>query len=273
MSPTDYRRAPDAGRPARSAGLRKAFGGNGCCSHRPGRPPRQGRGPDRAVRVGQDDRPALPQRAGNARRRHRRLRGRARPLDFSAPVSKQQLAALRDRSAMVFQHYNLFPHMTVLRTSSRARCRCRSARAPRPSTEAEELLARVGLADKRDSYPFELSGGQQQRVGIVRALALQAATAAFRRADLGPGSRAGRRRPGRHQGTGRRRLDHGDRHPRARLCPPGRRRGDVHGRRRRRGARPPRQVLARPAGGAHPAVRPAGCCTNSERLQAAAASC
>lgn len=94
-------------------------------------------------------------------------------LDFSSPVSPKQLAALRDRSAMVFQHYNLFPHKTVLQNVTEGPLIVQ--RRPRSEVEAEALalLDRVGLADRRDSYPFELSGGQQQRVGIVRALALK----------------------------------------------------------------------------------------------------
>jgi L-cystine transport system ATP-binding protein len=94
-------------------------------------------------------------------------------VDFDGPVGRRELDALRDRSAMVFQHYNLFPHMTVLENVIEGPVQVR--RQPRAEAVAagERLLARVGLADKRDSYPFQLSGGQQQRVGIVRALAMR----------------------------------------------------------------------------------------------------
>ncbi|MFD6444476.1 amino acid ABC transporter ATP-binding protein [Promicromonospora sp. NPDC060204] len=87
--------------------------------------------------------------------------------------AKAGRAALRDRSAMVFQHHNLFPHRTVLENVIEGPTQVQ--RVPRETAvaRAEELLARVGLAEKRDAYPHELSGGQQQRVGIVRALALQ----------------------------------------------------------------------------------------------------
>jgi cystine transport system ATP-binding protein len=94
-------------------------------------------------------------------------------VDFGSPVSKRDLLALRDRSAMVFQHYNLFPHKTVLQNIIEGPVQVQGRRGAEATAEAESLLSRVGLADKRDAYPFELSGGQQQRVGIVRALALR----------------------------------------------------------------------------------------------------
>ena len=94
-------------------------------------------------------------------------------LDFSARVYKKEISDLRDRSAMVFQHYNLFPHMTVLQNVIEGPVQVQKRKRAEAVAEAEKLLARVGLADKRDAYPFELSGGQQQRVGIVRALALK----------------------------------------------------------------------------------------------------
>ena len=94
-------------------------------------------------------------------------------VDFSRGLPDRTRFALRDRSAMVFQHHNLFPHMTVLENVIEGPLRVQ--RRPRVTViaEAEALLERVGLADKRDAYPHRLSGGQQQRVGIVRALALQ----------------------------------------------------------------------------------------------------
>jgi len=94
-------------------------------------------------------------------------------LDFSAKVSKKNVSDLRDRSAMVFQHYNLFPHMTVLQNVIEGPVQVQKRKRAEAIADAEKLLARVGLSDKRDAYPFELSGGQQQRVGIVRALALK----------------------------------------------------------------------------------------------------
>ncbi|MEV7604995.1 amino acid ABC transporter ATP-binding protein [Paenarthrobacter sp. NPDC089322] len=94
-------------------------------------------------------------------------------IDFGTNVGKKDIAALRDRSAMVFQHYNLFPHMTVLKNIIEGPVQVQKRPKAEAIAEAERLLERVGLADKRDAYPFELSGGQQQRVGIVRALALK----------------------------------------------------------------------------------------------------
>lgn len=94
-------------------------------------------------------------------------------VDFSSKISKADAAALRDRSAMVFQHHNLFPHRTVLENVIEGPVYAHGVKKADAVARAETLLARVGLADKRDAYPFELSGGQQQRVGIVRALALR----------------------------------------------------------------------------------------------------
>ncbi|WP_115789196.1 amino acid ABC transporter ATP-binding protein [Arthrobacter silvisoli] len=99
--------------------------------------------------------------------------GRPLALDFGSPVGKREIAALRDRSAMVFQHYNLFPHMTVLKNVTEGPVQVQKRPKAEAEAEALRLLARVGLAEKRDAYPFQLSGGQQQRVGIVRALALK----------------------------------------------------------------------------------------------------
>jgi len=94
-------------------------------------------------------------------------------FDFSEPQSKAQRAALRDRSAMVFQHHNLFPHLTVLENVIEGPVHAHRVPKAEAVTRAEALLERVGLSEKRNAYPHELSGGQQQRVGIVRALALQ----------------------------------------------------------------------------------------------------
>jgi polar amino acid transport system ATP-binding protein len=74
---------------------------------------------------------------------------------------------------IVFQSFNLFPHMTVVENVTLAPRKARKLSRADANVEAEALLARFGLADKRDEYPDRLSGGQQQRVAIVRALAMQ----------------------------------------------------------------------------------------------------
>ena len=106
--------------------------------------------------------------------------GAEKPLivDFGgvAPSKKElakQLSALRDRSAMVFQQYNLFPHKTVLENVIEGPVQVQKRPRAEVVAEAESLLTRVGMLEKKDAHPFELSGGQQQRVGIVRALALK----------------------------------------------------------------------------------------------------
>jgi polar amino acid transport system ATP-binding protein len=80
---------------------------------------------------------------------------------------------IRRRIGMVFQSYNLFPHMTILRNVTLAPEKVLGKSAGDAKSAAIELLDRFGLADKADSYPDRLSGGQQQRVAIVRALAMQ----------------------------------------------------------------------------------------------------
>jgi len=80
---------------------------------------------------------------------------------------------IRRDIGIVFQAFNLFPHMSVLENVTLAPRKARGLGAEQANAEAEELLARFGLADKRDEFPDRLSGGQQQRVAIVRALAMQ----------------------------------------------------------------------------------------------------
>jgi polar amino acid transport system ATP-binding protein len=80
---------------------------------------------------------------------------------------------VRRRIGIVFQAYNLFPHMSVLENVTLAPRKALGKSRAEAAAEATELLARFGLADKRDEYPDRLSGGQQQRVAIVRALAMK----------------------------------------------------------------------------------------------------
>jgi len=83
------------------------------------------------------------------------------------------LNAIRRRIGIVFQSFNLFPHMTVLENVTLAPRKALGQSRSEASTAAAELLRRFGLADKQAEYPDRLSGGQQQRVAIVRALAMQ----------------------------------------------------------------------------------------------------
>ena len=93
--------------------------------------------------------------------------------DFSMKVPKKSVEILRRKSAMVFQHYNLFPHMTVLQNVMEGPIIVKKLSKVEARKRAESLLVKVGLSDKLDYYPHQLSGGQQQRVGIARALALE----------------------------------------------------------------------------------------------------
>ena len=79
----------------------------------------------------------------------------------------------RQKMGMVFQHFNLFPHMTILKNMTIAPMQLRHKSKEEAEKTALELLGRVGLADRANAYPSQLSGGQKQRVAIVRALAMQ----------------------------------------------------------------------------------------------------
>ena len=79
----------------------------------------------------------------------------------------------RQKMGMVFQQFNLFPHMTVLRNLTLAPMKLRKVSKEQAEKQAMDLLARVGLADRWDAYPSQLSGGQKQRIAIVRALCMQ----------------------------------------------------------------------------------------------------
>ncbi len=87
-------------------------------------------------------------------------------------MSEREIAAAREHIGMVFQSYNLFPHMTVLHNVTAAPIRVKGVPRARAEERARELLAMVGLSDKMAEYPARLSGGQQQRVAIARALAM-----------------------------------------------------------------------------------------------------
>ena len=79
----------------------------------------------------------------------------------------------RQKMGMVFQHFNLFPHKTILQNMTVAPIKVKGVPQAEAEKKAIDLLARVGLADRADAYPIQLSGGQKQRVAIVRALAME----------------------------------------------------------------------------------------------------
>lgn len=91
--------------------------------------------------------------------------------DITEP--KIDINKIRQKIGMVFQHFNLFAHLTALDNVCIGLIRVKGMKRKKAENIGMEALSRVGLADKRKSYPAELSGGQQQRVGIARALALE----------------------------------------------------------------------------------------------------
>lgn len=88
-------------------------------------------------------------------------------------VAEPEIRRICSKMGMVFQHFNLFPHMTVLQNVIEAPVTVKGLSREMIVPKAEQLLRKVGLLDKRDSYPSRLSGGQKQRVAIARALAME----------------------------------------------------------------------------------------------------
>ena len=95
-------------------------------------------------------------------------------LFHDAPVGKSARAvtAFRQQVGMVFQHFNLFPNLTIKENITLAPVRTGRMKSAEADAKAMELLKRIGLADKANAYPMQLSGGQKQRIAIVRALAM-----------------------------------------------------------------------------------------------------
>ena len=94
-------------------------------------------------------------------------------------MTELELARMRTRVSMVFQHFNLWPHMTVLENVTEAPIHVQKRPKAEVAAEAEQLLVKVGLLEKKDTYPSRLSGGQKQRVAIARALAMKSEVILF----------------------------------------------------------------------------------------------
>ena len=127
-------------------------------------------------------------------------------------IEDSNINEVRTKMGMVFQNFNLFPHKTVLENITLAPVKVKKENPQKAAEEAVELLKKVGLADKKDSYPDELSGGQKQRVAIARALAMKPEVMLFDEPDFSTGSGNGGRSAGSNERTWRGRNDHGHRH-------------------------------------------------------------
>lgn len=128
-------------------------------------------------------------------------------------ITERDIDATRAQMGMVFQHFNLFPHLTVKKNITLAPVRLGRMSQAAADKQAMELLERIGLADKADVYPNMLSGGQKQRIAIVRALAMNPEVLLFDEptSALTPN---GRRSSGTDERTGPRWHDHGGGDPR-----------------------------------------------------------
>ena len=93
--------------------------------------------------------------------------------DENGEIVRLDIDKLRQKMGMVFQHFNLFPHMTILENMTLAPMKVKGMSKEAAEQKALELLDRVGLKDRANAYPIQLSGGQKQRVAIVRALAME----------------------------------------------------------------------------------------------------
>lgn len=101
------------------------------------------------------------------------------PHDRAEYVSDKEIRQICGEIGMIFQHFNLFPHMTCLKNITYAPIKVKKQSKAQAEAEARRLLELVGLADKADAYPSQLSGGQKQRVAIARGLAMNPAVMLF----------------------------------------------------------------------------------------------
>lgn len=127
-------------------------------------------------------------------------------------IEESNINEVRTKMGMVFQNFNLFPHKSVLENITLAPVKVKKEDPKTAAEEAVELLKKVGLADKKDSYPDELSGGQKQRVGYRQSTGDETGGHAFRRADFRSRSGDGRRSSGSNERACRGRHDYGYRH-------------------------------------------------------------
>ena len=167
---------------------------------------------------------------------------------------EKHLNQVRSRIGMVFQSFNLFPHLKVIDNLTMAQVDVLGRSKDEARERAERLLERVGLPDKAQAYPDKLSGGQQQRVAIARALAMDPEVMLFDEptSALDPELVGEVLEVMRTPGRGR--HDDGGGDPRDALRPPGRRPGRAHGRPRHRGAGHPGAGPGAPDERARPGV-------------------
>ena len=203
--------------------------------HQPDGPRGREDRPVRSVRLGQVDADPLHQPPGDLSRRA----ASSSTARCSTTVPKT-IDTVRREVGMVFQHFNLFPHMTVLQNCTLAPMR---ARARQQGRSGERRRADCSTACRSSirptNIPAQLSGGQQQRVAIARALCMEPKVMLFDEPTSRARSRNGQGSARHDDRPGRGRHDDDLRHPRNGLCPPGRRSRDLHGGRRdRRGGRP-----------------------------------
>ena len=143
---------------------------------------------------------------------------------------KTNLPKLRARIGMVFQHFELFPHLTVMANLVLAQVKVLGRGRAESEQRGMKLLERVGLREHAAKFSGQLSGGQQQRVAIARALAMDPIAMAVRRADLGAGPRNDQRGARCHGLARERRDDHDGGHARDGVCAQGGPARGVHGR-------------------------------------------